>query len=132
RRRMQAGPFFLFHRDLYTRVGAFDARFRVVGDWEWAVRALDVTAFCHSPVVAGQFYIHGDNLSNTGSSRERVELNVVRLLTGRYADLTPTPPDAMREGWQAWAADHPLPPEIEAQLWGDGAQAAWERWQVEE
>jgi glycosyltransferase involved in cell wall biosynthesis len=131
RRRMEAGPFFLFRRDLFERVGRFDERFLVIGDWEWIVRALDKAKFCHSTVNAGAFYIHGGNLSNTGNQRELAELAVVRLLHGMTDDLTPVPPDAMREVWQAWAHDRVLPPEMEARLWGDDAQAAWERWQAE-
>lgn len=131
RRRMEAGPFFLFRRDLFERVGCFDDRFRVVGDWEWIVRALGDAKFCHSTVNAGAFYIHGGNLSNTGNHRELAELAVVRLLHGMTDDLTPVPPDAMRDVWQAWANERALPPDIEARLWGDGAQARWERWQAD-
>lgn len=127
RRRMEAGPFFLFRRELEARIGPFDANFRVVGDWEWIVRALDKAKFCHSTVIAGAFYIHGGNLSNTGSDRESAEVNVVRLLHG-IGGLTPAPPETMRSVWSAWAADHPLPAHVERQLWGDGAQAAWEAW----
>lgn len=130
RRRMQAGPFFLFRRDLFERIGRFDDRFRVVGDWEWIVRALGKAKFCHSLINAGAFYIHGENLSNTGSHREQTELAVVRLLHGMDGALTPVPPDAMREVWQAWAHERVLPPEIEAQLWGGGAQANYEQWQA--
>ena len=131
RRRMEAGPFFLFRRDLFERVGRFDERFHVVGDWEWIVRALGKAKFCHSTVNAGTFYIHGENLSNTGNPRELAEIGVVRLLHGMTDDLTPVPPDAMREVWRAWAHAHTIPPEIEVRLWGDCAQARWERWQAE-
>lgn len=131
RRRMEAGPFFLFRRDVFERVGNFDARFRVIGDWEWIVRALGQVKFCHSPVNAGAFYIHGGNLSNTGNERELAELAVVRLLHGMTEDLTPVPPQAMRDVWQAWAHEHVLTPDIEARLWGEGAQVRWERWQSE-
>lgn len=131
RRRMEAGPFFLFQRDLLARVGRFDERFRVNGDWEWIVRALGKATFCHSTVNAGAFYIHGGNLSNTGNQRELAELAVVRLLHGMTDDLTPVPPDTMREVWQAWAHERTLPPEIESRLWGEGAQERWERWQAD-
>jgi glycosyltransferase involved in cell wall biosynthesis len=131
RRRMEAGPFFLFRRDLFERVGRFDDRFRVVGDWEWIVRALGKAKFCHSTVNAGAFYIHGGNLSNTGNQRELTELAVVRLLHGMTGDLTPVPPEAMRDVWQGWAHQHPLPPHLEDQLWGSGAQDRWEQWQAE-
>jgi glycosyltransferase involved in cell wall biosynthesis len=130
RRRMEAGPFFLFRRDLFERVGRFDDRFRIVGDWEWIVRALGKAKFCHSTVNAGAFYIHGGNLSNTGNHRELAEVAVVRLLHGMTGDLTPVPPEEMREVWQAWAHEHPLPPDLEAQLWGSGAQDRWEQWQA--
>lgn len=131
RRRMEAGPFFLFRRDLFERVGRFDERFRVVGDWEWIVRALGQAKFCHSTVNAGAFYIHGGNLSNTGNQRELAEVAVVRLLHGMTHDLTPVPPETMREVWGAWADEHPLPRDIESQLWGSGAHERWERWQAE-
>jgi hypothetical protein len=56
---------------------------------------------------------------------------VVRLLHGMTGDLTPVPPEEMREVWQAWAHEHPLPPDLEVQLWGSGAQDRWEHWQSE-
>lgn len=132
RRRMQAGPFFMFRRELYERVGPFDERFRIIGDWEWCVRALAETEFCHSNVCAGQFFIHGGNLSNLGSTRDRVESNVVRLLTWRYDELVPVPPREMREVWSLWAVGHSLPELVAEKLWGEGAEAVWEKWQRDE
>lgn len=132
RRRMQAGPFFMFRRELFDRVGPFDERFRIVGDWEWCVRALEATRFCHSPVNAGTFFIHGENLSNLGSARDLIESNVVRLLMGKYGEITPAPPAEMRDVWNLWAQTKRLPPEVEAILWGAGAEEAWERWRIEE
>lgn len=132
RRRMQAGPFFMFRRALYDRVGPFDERFRIIGDWEWCVRALAETEFCHSRVCAGQFHIHGGNLSNLGSTRDRVESNVVRLLTGRFDEIVPVPPQEMRDVWSLWAAGRPLPERVEEQLWGSGAEAVWDTWQRDE
>src|SRR5690606_24921301 len=37
RRRMKCGPFFMFTKALYERVGPFDERFKIAGDWEWCV-----------------------------------------------------------------------------------------------
>ena len=71
------GPFFMASRTLYQRVGAFDEAFRVAGDMEWAGRALPHVRFHAGRQNGGDFLIHGDNLSNSGSDREDIEVNTI-------------------------------------------------------
>jgi hypothetical protein len=132
RRKFRAGPFFMFTPALYRTVGPFDARFRIVGDWEWCNRALNITPFTPSEINGGDFFVHGGNLSNTGSTRQICEENVMRILCGLLDDLTPAPPDEMRAIWSQWEWDVTLPPIAAEKLWGSGASEAWARWQVEE
>jgi hypothetical protein len=130
RRKMKCSPFFLFNPSLYEKAGDFDERFRIVGDWEWCVRALNHADFCPSPVNSGQFFLHGGNLSDTGNPLQTVEENILFILHGMWESITPADPELMRETWAKWHP-HPLPPEIEEQLWGIGAQARWKQWKRE-
>ncbi|MBN1681443.1 MAG: hypothetical protein JW966_14270 [Anaerolineae bacterium] len=130
-RAMHTGPFFLFARDLYTQVGPFDDHFRISGDFEWCVRALDHADFCPGTAIAGRFAIHGDNLSNTGSPLETVENNAIQLRCGAWHNVIPADPDLMRDCWQAWGSPGidliDLPAHIQTQLWGNGAYERWQR-----
>lgn len=132
KRKFRAGPFFMFTPQIYHRVGGFDERFRIIGDWEWCNRAMSYTPFTPSRLNGGEFYVHGGNLSNTGSTRQICEENVMRILGGMTDDLTPAPPDEMKALWAAWANDRALAPHLAEKLWGAGATEAWARWQVEE
>jgi glycosyltransferase involved in cell wall biosynthesis len=118
---MKCGPFFMFAPALYGKVGGFDERFRIVGDWEWCVRATHHADFCPLDLIAGYFLLHGGNLSDTGNPLQAAEENVVRLVHGDYERLTPVEPEVMRKTWDKWASSHPLPAHIQAQLWDDGA-----------
>lgn len=130
KRRFFVGPFVMFTADFFREVGTFDPRFRITGDWEWVNRALDQAPITPSTVNAGRFHIHGGNLSGENTAKY-CESNIVHLLSGSYDDLHPTPPDIMRQTWERWASDLPtLPTSVQAQLWGEGAQAEWDAWQI--
>lgn len=129
RRVMKCGPFFMFAPSLYQQVGIFDARFQIVGDWEWCARATAFVEFCTADVIAGYFLLHGGNLSDTGNPLQTAEENMVYLLQGAYHRLIPTDPDVMRKTWEKWSL--PLPQEIEQRLWGEGAAARFQAWRVE-
>lgn len=130
RRVMKCGPFFLFSPALYEQVGAFDERFRIIGDWEWCARATDYADFCPVSVHAGDFYLHGANLSSTGNPLQIAEDNVLFLLRGMWDSLKPADPDLMRQTWAKWDNGE-LPPEIQEKLWGKDARANWHQWQID-
>ncbi len=132
-RKNGVGPFFMTTRDLYNQVGEFDENFRVTGDMEWAERTLPLVNFYPAKQVGGHFYIHGGNLSNTGASREDIELNVVFLRLQRWYQLIPVDPTQMREIWETWGNRDSitLPAEVENFLWGDSAESRWQQYQAE-
>jgi len=132
KRKFRAGPFFMFTPGLFQQVGDFDARFRIIGDWEWCNRAMSHTNFTPSLVNGGDFFIHGGNLSNTGSTRQVCEENVMRILGGMADEVIPAPPEEMRAVWKLWEADVQIPFEAAGKLWGAGAAEVWARWQIEE
>ena len=127
------GPFFMARRSLYAAVGAFDANFHIAGDTEWASRAFPVCQFQRIPSSGGDFLVHGGNLSNTGSGREDIEVNIIHMRRGNWQELRPADPDAMRAAWQEWGNNRRivLPAEPAEYLWGAGAQSRWRRYQRE-
>lgn len=127
RRVMKCGPFFMFAPELYQQVGAFDERFRIVGDWEWCIRATEHAEFCPVELIAGYFILHGGNLSDTGNPLQLAEENVVHLLHGAYERVIPLEPELMQKTWAKW--NLPLPAEIEERLWGAGAAERAVEWQ---
>jgi glycosyltransferase involved in cell wall biosynthesis len=126
RRVMKCGPFFMFSPQLFREVGEFDERFRIVGDWEWCVRATDYAEFCPVELIAGYFVLHGGNLSDTGNPLQVAEENIVYLLQGAYDRIVPVEGDVMWKTWEKWGFD--LPAEIEARMWGEGAAERLARW----
>lgn len=52
---MHSGPFYMFTKALYKKVGPYDESFRIAGDFDWCVRAAKVTDLVKSDVVAGVF-----------------------------------------------------------------------------
>jgi hypothetical protein len=132
-RKNGVGPFFMASRDLYDQIGAFDENFRVTGDMEWAERSLPVVKFYAAKRVGGHFYIHGGNLSNTGTSREDIEVNIIFMRIGEWYQLIPVNPVAMREAWDTWGNRDGviLPDDVQDFLWGDEADARWRQYQAE-
>lgn len=54
-REMHGGPFYLFTKTLYQKVGPYDESFRIAGDYDWCARASQVSDFVKSDLVAGVF-----------------------------------------------------------------------------
>ena len=129
-RRNGIGPFFMARRSLYDAVGPFDANFQIAGDTEWASRAFHISRFQRIPGSGGDFLVHGENLSNTGSRREDIEVNIIHMRRGNWRELRPADPDAMRVAWQEWGSQGRLvlPAEQAEYLWGAGAQTRWRRY----
>lgn len=130
RRSMRGASFFLFARELYQRVGPFDPNFRIAGDFEWCVRATDITDFCPGTQLAGTFALHGDNLSESGNPLLEVEQNIVHLRRGAWGYVTPAEPALMRASWMDWGGPEiELPESVAAMLRGPQAHRTWQRWQ---
>lgn len=121
-RLMKCGPFFMFDRGFYETVGAFDEHFRIAGDADWCSRATSFADLCPVDVLAGTFYLHGANLSDTGDPLQEAEQNIVYLKNNTPQYLQPADPDVMRRTWSQWGDALPLDAATQALLWGDGAR----------
>lgn len=132
-RKNGVGPFFMVSRALYEQVGEFDENFRITGDMQWAGRALPIVQFYPAQKIGGYFYIHGDNLSNTGTTRETIEVNIVFMRREEWYQLIPTDPRALRDAWESWGKldDISIPDEVADFLWGDDAEQRWRHYQAE-
>lgn len=60
---MHCGPFFMFTKDSYQKVGPFDPSFRIAGDFDWCVRAAKIVTLRKSNVISGFFCKRVGNLS---------------------------------------------------------------------
>lgn len=87
-RSMQCGPFFMFSKEFYKKVGPFDEQFKIVGDFDWCVRAAKIGKLVKSHVVAGVFFNKGVSLSGSRDVMHLVERNVVCLRHGINDKLT--------------------------------------------
>lgn len=75
---MVCGPFFLFTRVLYERVGPFDEQFKIAGDLDWCIRAANKTdKFVKAKTIGGIFRVDGGGLSAGTNPRRTAENNVV-------------------------------------------------------
>lgn len=138
------GPFFMFAPELYQAAGAFEEHFPVAGDFEWCMREPVRSAnYGKGQKVAGQFFLHGDNITQSNRVSDKIVFNVVLLRHGVREGLKPVNPTVMREVWESWGnAGVELSQDLQDWLWGDGAQARYEafekymtskwnqRWQV--
>lgn len=132
-RKNGVGPFFMASRALYETVGKFDENFRIAGDMQWAGRTLPHVNFYPAQKVGGFFYIHGDNLSNTGTHREDIEVNIIFMRRGDWHMLQPADPTGLREAWESWGNIEgiKIPNDVVDYLWGDGAVDRWQRYTSE-
>ena len=74
-RSMVCGPFFMFSKELYVKVGPFDEQFKIAGDFDWCIRAAKVSdKFVKAKSLAGEFRVDGGGLS-AGSNERLVEEN---------------------------------------------------------
>ena len=132
-RKNGVGPFFMVSKALYEQVGAFDENFRIAGDMQWAGRTLPYVQFYPAKTIGGYFYIHGDNLSNTGTNREAIEVNIIFMRRQDWYQLIPADPKALRDAWESWGTleESPIPDDVADFLWGEGAENRWKQYQAE-
>lgn len=77
-RSMHCGPFFIFTKSFYQKVGPFDEQFKIAGDFDWCVRAAKVGEFRLSKEIAGEFIKDGSGLSGRQSrSLQDMENNII-------------------------------------------------------
>jgi len=77
-RSMRCGPFFMFTKDLYNQVGPFDEQLKIVGDFDWCVRAAKISEkFVLAKNSAGIFRVDGNGLSSGGKPIHVAENNIV-------------------------------------------------------
>jgi glycosyltransferase involved in cell wall biosynthesis len=132
-RKMKAGPFFMFTREVYNEVGPFDSRFKIVGDLEWATRAMGFTDFYAGKEHSGQLVVHGSNLSGVWHPLENVEKNMIYLMHGMPEEIMPADPDLMHQVWNEWNIQGvTLSDATQEKLWGKNAADDWRKWQVEQ
>ena len=80
----------------------FHENFYIAGDMQWAGHTLPYVQFYPAQKIGGYFYIHGDNLSNTGTTREAIEVNITCMRRQQWHLLIPTDPTALRDAWETW------------------------------
>ncbi len=88
-RSMHCGPFFIFKKDFYEKVGPFDEQFKIVGDFEWCVRAAKSGRLKRVDCVAGVFYNYGTSLSGSKDCRHIAENNIVAARHGVLDKIMP-------------------------------------------
>ncbi|HRH26074.1 MAG TPA: hypothetical protein PLF31_01225 [Candidatus Paceibacterota bacterium] len=66
---MNCGPFFMFSKDFYSKVGPFDEWFTIAGDFEWCTKAAHMAVFQKSEIIGGTFTSDGQTLSGKRSER---------------------------------------------------------------
>jgi len=134
-RKTRLSPFFLFSKDLYHAAGSFDAHFRISGDFEWGERpAVRSSRICYGEAIAGQFVVHGGNLSGGGGNqRQTIEDNIV-FMRHQHWDLSQIRPvadgEAMRQAWESWGnpGGVHVPEDVASKLWGAEARTYYQRW----
>lgn len=124
----KCGPFFMYRREVFDELGGFDDRFLIAGDVDYVVKASYHFDLCPVPVVAGTFYLHGDNLSDSGNPLQIAETNMIYLIYHNEQYITPCDPVVMKKTWQIWADEVPLTPEQEDFFWGEGAEQRYQDW----
>lgn len=98
-RSMHCGPFFIFTKSLYEKVGPFDEQFRIVGDFDWCIRAAKITdKFALSAKIAGIFRVDGQGLSGgRGNVRHIAENNVVCIRHNVREKIQPVDEKLMKD-----------------------------------
>jgi len=79
-RSMHGGPFFLFTKELYKKIGPFDEQFKIVSDFDWCIRAAKETdSIMIGKQLAGVFRVDGNGISSGGKLIHTVENNVIAV-----------------------------------------------------
>jgi len=86
---MNCGPFFMFTKKLYEKVGPFDESFKIAGDFDWCVRAAQVTNFDLSREIAGIFTNEGTSLSGSKGNILQEENNRIYQKNGILNKIKP-------------------------------------------
>jgi hypothetical protein len=77
---MFCGPFFIFTKSLYEKVGPFDEQLKISGDFDWCTRAAYKTdKFAKAKSIAGVFRVDGGGLSAGANPRRTAENNIVYI-----------------------------------------------------
>lgn len=75
---MHIGPFFLFTKTAHQKIGGFDEKYTIVGDYEWQARAaLNDVCFLKSEIISGVFKNNGKTLSGSKATKHTTELQDV-------------------------------------------------------
>lgn len=75
---MVCGPFFMFTKGLYEKVGPFDEQFKIAGDFDWCIRAAKATdKIVKAKTIGGVFRVDGGGLSAGANERLVAENNTV-------------------------------------------------------
>lgn len=86
---MFCGPFFMFTKALYQKVGPFDEQFKIAGDFDWCVRAAHKTnKFVKAKSLGGIFRVDGGGLSAGTNPKRMAENNVVYMRNHVWDKLT--------------------------------------------
>lgn len=78
-RSMHCGPFFMFKKNFYQKVGPFDEQFKIAGDFEWCVRAAKIGNFSLSSEIGGIFVNEGSSLSGGYNPVQFAENNIIYI-----------------------------------------------------
>lgn len=77
-RSMVIGPFFIFTKELYKKVGGFDEQFKAAGDFDWQIRAAKLSEkFVRGKTFAGEFRVDGGGLTAGTNQMLVAENNIV-------------------------------------------------------
>ncbi len=77
---MVCGPFFMFTKSLYQKVGPFDEQFKIAGDFDWCARAVYKSEkFVKAKTLGGSFRVDGGGLSAGTNPRRVAENNIVYI-----------------------------------------------------
>ena len=77
-------------------VGPFDEQFKIVGDFDWCIRAALISNnFVLSQKIAGVFRVDGKGLSAGGRIAHKVENNIVYLRHGILDKVVSVPHELM-------------------------------------
>jgi len=77
KKEMHIGPFFIFTKNFFNKVGCFDESFKIAGDFDWQVRAADYNEFFLSDNVAGIFRNDGSGLSGRKDVQQKKENEII-------------------------------------------------------
>lgn len=74
---MHCGPFFIFTKSFYRKVGPFDEQFKIAGDFDWCIRAAKISEFKLSGEIAGEFSVSREALSSRKNPLGEAENNII-------------------------------------------------------